>query len=460
MSGPPPPDYPLPASPPPPGPARNVSYPVIEESRLENGLTVLAVRDARLPRFSLRLGLALGRQDNPPQNLALASVAVEMLAEGTETRDTRRLAEETDRWAIQFNSEVTLEYASLSMLVLEQHLNPALDLLADMTLRSQFPAEELEKVKTRWHSSLVAQRAQPWFLAREAAFHSHFAGHPYSRVEVPVADLARVEREQLAAFYRAHASPERCCLLLAGPITPEQALDSARRWFGEWEARRTPRPEPASVPPWSGRRVRLVHRPHSVQSRVQVSGPAPARPDEEALLFRLANQVFGGSGSSRIFLNLREEKGYTYGAYSSLRNYQLAGLFLAAADVRGGTTAASLRELLSEMERMRGEPPSDEELERARGEMIGGFVRRMETAASVGALEIQRRMTGLPEDYYSSYIPRLRTFTPEQVLESAGRWLDPENCLITVVGDREAVETELEEFGPVEVTDARGGSPA
>ncbi len=449
-------DYPLPDKPPPPRPARNISYPRIEELKLANGLRVLVFQDERLPRFSIRLGVECGRQDNPVENTALASLAVEMLQEGTEDHTSRELAEAFDRWAIQLQSDVYLEFSSIGLSVLESHLQRALELLSELLLRPVFPDVELEKIKVRWHSTLVAQRAQSAFLAREMAFHTHFAGHPYQRIEVAREDLATAKRDMVRDFYRDRFTPERSLLLFAGPIDLKRAGRLAERFLGDWPSERKARSKIAKPPVWSGRLVRLVDRPHSVQSRIQVSGSAPARPSRESLLFRLTNQALGGSSSSRIFLNLREDKGYTYGAYSSYRSHRLAGLHLASADVGTEMTVPAVREVLHEMERFLQEPPGQEELRRSREELIGSLIRRMETAASVGLLEIQRRLCGLPADYYARYIPRLRNFGPDRVLESARRWIGTDNCLITVVGDRTLVEKPLREFGPVEVFDTHG----
>jgi len=171
---------------------------------------------------------------------------------------------------------------------------------------------------------------------------------------------------------------------------------------------------------------------------------------------RLANQVFGGGASSRLFLNLRERNGYTYGAYSSLRTYREAGVFLAAADVNADKTTLALREAIYELEKMCQSQPSEEEMRRSRAEITGTFVRQMETAASIAELELQRRMNQLPEDYYSTFLPRLNAVSAEQALAASRRFFDPGKLLIVVVGDRVRVERELDAFGEVKVFDDQG----
>ena len=158
----------------------------------------------------------------------------------------------------------------------------------------------------------------------------------------------------------------------------------------------------------------------------------------------------------RLFQNLREDKGYTYGAYSMVRSYKSSGVILASTSVNGESTRESLVEILGEMKRMTQELPDQEELERSRAELTGSFIRQMETPASIGALEILRLLGSLPADYYQKYIPNLGSVTPSQVMECSKQFLNPDRSLVVVVGDREAVEDKLREFGEPAVFDANG----
>jgi predicted Zn-dependent peptidase len=170
----------------------------------------------------------------------------------------------------------------------------------------------------------------------------------------------------------------------------------------------------------------------------------------------VANQILGGGASSRLFLNLREEKGYTYGAYSRLKSYRSDGLFLAGASVKTEVTLECIEETLQEMEQLYEKPPGEEELARCQQELIGSFIRQMETPASVGALELDRRMHDLPEDYYSTFIPKVRSIGKESVVEMAQRFFDPQRLVITVVADRDRVESELAQLGELRVYDTDG----
>ena len=212
-------------------------------------------------------------------------------------------------------------------------------------------------------------------------------------------------------------------------------------------------PEPSAI---EHRLICLIHRPHSVQSQFLVAGRTLPQGDPDSITLKVANQILGGGGSSRLFLNLREDKGYTYGAYSRLKSYRNAGLFLAGASVKTEVTLESIEETLKEMDQLHERPPGDNELARCQQEIIGSFIRQMETPASVGALELDRRLHDLPEDFYSTFIPKVRSIGKETVVEMARRYFDSQRLVIAVVADREKVENELGRLGELRVYDTNG----
>lgn len=441
---------------PPAGPVRNIDFPQIPEARLDNGMRVIVVPDARLPRVAVQLGWPVGRAHDSSVNLAGVSLAIDLLDKGTERRSCVEIADETDQYAIHLEKETLLESTSIQVLALSRHLERAFDLLSDMVLRPAFPEEELEKLKPRWKSNLVSQRSQPAFLARERVFKTVYDAHPYSRVAVPLEDLERCGRDAARDAYRRRFGPNGAILMLAGPINLDQALDLTERWFGEWRSAAEPAPELPERPPLKGLRVRLVHRPHSVQSRIMVSGRVPPKPDPELIPVRVANQILGGGGSARLFLNLREDKGYTYGAYSYLQTNRRDGLFLAGADVRAEVALSAVKEVLAELETMTTSPPADDELGRCKSEMIGSMVRQMETPSSIGNMELMARLNQMPRDYYRKLIPAVDAVDLQRVHQAARQVFNPENLVVVVVGDREKVEKDLRSLGTVEIFDSQG----
>lgn len=444
-------------SPPPLKPSRNADYPSIPEDRLDNGLRILVVSDYRLPRIAIQMAWPVGRVLDSSDNLSLLSLAIDLIDKGTKGRSAREIAQELDRFAVQFDTETLMEFTFVEVAVLQEHLERAIELLAEMVIAPVFPGDELEKLQKRLSSSLVAQRSQPAFLARERLHAALFPNHPYQRISLPLEDVRRSDPETVRAAYRSRFGPDGAFLLLAGPIDLEEARQLAERHFANWRNAVQLPPEIAVPIPLEARKVHLVHRPHSVQSRMLVGGLAPRRADPDFLAFRVANQILGGSGSARLFLNLRERRGYTYGAYSTLSSHRKAGVQTASADLRSDATFHSIEEVLAEIETMRVTPPLEEELSRAKAELIGGFARQLETPDSIGTLELMRRLHGLKEDHYRGLIARIAAVTAEQVVEVARRRFDPDRLVITIVGDRDQLEDGLVKFGPVEVYDSDGG---
>ena len=442
--------------PPPIAPLPKPGYPEIPDAVLGNGLRVLTAEDFALPKVSACLAWPTGRTSDSTANLALTSLAIELLEEGTETRSAREIADRLDHLAIHYGTQVRMERSQLTLTVLARYLEPALELLADLVLHPAFPEEELEKARSRWKSHLLSQRSQPAFLARERSHAALYRGHPYSRVSFPVSHVEAADREALSGIHRRLLAPQGALLAFSGAVEPDRATRLAERYLGCWSGE-APRPDRAPLPPVpESRRVLLVHRPHSVQARIVVASRGLPRGHRDSTPLLLTNQVLGGSASSRLFLNLREDKAYTYGAYSVMKWYRRDGAILIGADVRSDVAAEAVAESLKEVERLRREPPGNRELNRCRSELAGRFIRYLETSDAAADLEVSRRLDSLTEDYYRNYVQRLQRVTPDTIRETARTYMDPERTVITVVADRSQVEGDLARFGPVSVYDTDG----
>jgi len=435
---------------------QTIDYPPIPEESLANGLLVQTIEDHRFPIVSVQIAFPVGRVHNTDENLALLQLAVESVKEGTRTRTARQIADEMDYWSIHHSGELYMESTLQAIRVLEKHLERGLEILSDLLLNPVFPEQELEKTRARWASLLRSQRSQSDFLATERAYLACFDGHPYSRNTIPLEHLRKASRDSVIESYSRNFGPSGALLLFAGAVTHQTSVRLARKFFGHW----TPQSAaPIDYPPlrkMPARRVLLVDRPNSAQARVQVASHALPIVDPDTVLLRVANQVLGGSASARLFLKLREEKGYTYGAYSRLKTYREGGLVMAGAGVRSDVAGESVDEILHEFSKMASGIPSEEELSRSKAEIIGSFIRQMETSSSIGGLELRRRLAGLPVDYYRTLPSNVQQVTPPMVRQVCGRVIANSQPAITVVGDRKSVENQLKHLGDVEVFDPQG----
>jgi zinc protease len=442
--------------PPPPTASRNIDYPEIPLTQLDNGLKVLCVEAHHLPRVTILAAIPGGRVSNPDDNYGLAQFTLETLKEGTDTRSSRVIAEQLDQLAIDFSTETYMEHSLLSMTLLESNLQAALELFADILLNPVFPGHELEKVKVRWHSHLVSERSDPGFLANERGFQELFAGHPYSRVSFPIDHLSQLDSDKAALFHRRRFTCHDGLLLLAGSLDLEEAARQSEVALGQWNAGFPTSQNFPELGHLKGPTVSLVHRPHSVQTKVWVGLRTLPHNDPEYIDLQMMNQVLGGGASARLFLNLREERGFTYGVYSSIRSYSLDGAQLISCSVRSDKTGETLQEIYREMRGMQENPPDSDELDRCKSEIVGSFIRRMETPSSIGSMELSRRLRQLPADYYRDFIPHVNSITEKAVSETAARFLRPERTSVVVVGDRSEIEDQLKPFGTVSVYDTDG----
>jgi zinc protease len=442
--------------PPPAGPISVTNYPDVAEQRLHNGMRVLTVEDTRFPIVSVQLAFPVGRVNNPDDNLALLQLAVEAVREGTETRTAREIADELDYWAVNYSSELFMESTVHSLVLLERHLERGLELMSDMLLHPVFPEEELEKIRVRWASQLTAQRSQPEFLTGERMYLAWYGGHPYSKNQIPIAHLPDATGERVREAHHENFGSGDALLAFAGPVSPARSLALAEQFFGNWSSRCAIRsvspPEPASP----RIRIKLVDRPNSVQSRLLLGARALPVADPDIVPIRVMNQILGGGASARLFLKLREEKGYTYGAYSRLKTYQRDGLLLAGAGLRSDVTREAIQEVFGEFQRLGADPPAEEELARGQSEMIGAFVRQLERPGAVAGMELRRRLSGLPTDYYRKFPESVSKVTPAQVQQLAGRFLCPEATVAAVAGDRKSLEQQLQGLGELELFNIRG----
>lgn len=432
--------------PPAPLPPRPLNLPTPEEATLSNGLRVVLVEQDRLPLVNFRLSFRTGDAFDPPELPGLTDILAHMLAEGTETRTSRQIAEEVARHGATLNAGASADYSTVSASSLSSFAYEVLDLLADVALHPSFPEDELALAKANAQQNLIAQRAQPSFLATEALARVLFGEHPYSVVSPTPESIEAMTRERIRSFHRQQFVPNNAVLFAVGDIRRDEMLKRIESLFGDWRPGEIADPVFPDPPTLEGRAAYIVNRPGSAQTNIVVANHGITRTHPDYFPMLVMHTILGGTASARLFMNLREDKGYTYGAYSSLDTRRRAGSFRATAEVRTPVTGASLKEIFYELERIRSENVSAQELEDAHAYLTGIFPIRLETQDGLVDQLVQIVMHELPPDYLHTYRDRVRQVTVEDVRRVAESYVTPDRAALILVGDAEAIREQAAPF--------------
>lgn len=447
-----------PAKIPPPesGPARDIAFPPIQRASLDNGLELNTVEWHQLPVVYLRLVIKSGAETDPENLQGLSNLVAQMLKEGTRRRSSAQLAEHieflgADLWTGADEENVHLVFRALS-----EHLDEAMDILAEVATQPAFRAQELDKLKRRERDRLSMMQKRPNFLAQRTFYRQLYGDHPYGRFDTTEEVLRRVRRADLARWHRRHFVPSNAFLVAVGDVTPERVQQAATSAFGRWSGRPvTARtfPEP---PRRDTREVFVVDRPGAVQSVILLGNLGVARRDPDFIPLMVANQVLGGSAASRLFMDLRERRSLTYGAYSQVGERVDVAPFVAWAAVRTEVTQEAVGAFFENLDRIVSEPPPADELRNAQRYLSDSFPLQIDTPGKVAGMVADLRIFGLPDDYWTSFRTRIREVTAAEALEAARRHIRPEQMLVVVVGEAGQVSEGLRAWGPVTVLDEDG----
>lgn len=431
-----------------------VKLPRTVEMHLDNGLTVLLLEDHRLPTISMTLELrGAGALYEPPEATGLAVVTAAMLREGTTTRTSKQIAEEIDRLAASIGAFAGQGGVgtNLSMSGLTQNFDQWFPLAVDILLHPSFPAVEWTKLKQRQLVGLRSQRSSPQFLSRERFNKAVFGDHPAALVSATPASLDAITPDAMRKWHDERYTPQNAILGIAGDVTAEQIMPKLRSAFDDW---RMTGFKTAAVPAATAapeRHVTIVNRPGSVQTNLIMGNIAIDRrsPDYAALM--VMNQVLGAGSTSRLFTNLREAKGYTYGAYSTVSAGEYAGPWEATSDVRTEVTEGAMLEFFHEFYRIREEKVPAAELDEKKRAVVARFALALESPQTVLGFAITRKVYALADDYWDTYPAQIAAVTAEDVQRVAKKYLSMDNIQIVVVGDESKIRPVLEKYGKVTV---------
>jgi zinc protease len=443
-----------PTEPPPPAPLNPLRFPPFQEARLANGLQLVLVEDHKLPVVSIQLSIPTGAVHDPQGQRGLADMTAELLTKGTAARTADQLSAEIEGAGGSLSAGAGQDFFTVSSTVLADRAELAFTLMGDVLLNATFPEDELELARRRYLSALQVERSQPGSLADRYFARAIYGDHPYG-VRTDETTLRAITRESVRQFASANLKPRGSLLVVAGDLTLDQARELAQRHLGAWNGEvaarsygEPPLPRPTEVV--------LVHRPGSEQSNI-VYGNLGLRPGTRAYYpTAVMNKVLGGGADSRLFLILREQKSWTYGAYSSVNRPFDIGTFQAGAEVRTAVTDSALRELLTQLRRIRTETVPDSELTAAKGYLTGVFPLTIETPQQIaGQVAAQKRLR-LGDDYLQTYRERVSGVHAADATVAAQRLIKPDSAVIVVVGDGQQIYENLRSIAPVRIIDVDG----
>ncbi|PJJ97193.1 peptidase M16 [Lysobacteraceae bacterium NML91-0213] len=417
------------------------------EQRLDNGLTVWVLpRQGGLPKVNYVLAVRGGLASDPAELPGMSNLLAGLLQEGTATRSSVQIAEELQRLGASMSASASSDGLLAMASGLSSSAQPLAELFADVVRNPAFPANEVQLARTNALQSLKAMEAQPGYQANRAMGRVLFGDHPYGNTLPTEAGITGTDVAQLQAAHAQRFRPDQALLVIAGPVDGDQALALARSAFGDWRGEGGALPAvPAPDYPADPQFV-LVPRAGSVQSAVRIGRPAFDADDERAIPAALANTILGGGFDSRLMRNLREDKGYTYGAGSSFGLRAQGGAFQAQADVRNEVTGAAIGEFLKEFEAMRTSAVGADELQRAKRYTAGTYLFQNQLQGAVASALASNWLLGRPADYLSSYVGKAQQVTAQQVQAVAREFFDPKTQSIVVVGDASVAE-QLAEYG-------------
>jgi predicted Zn-dependent peptidase len=437
-------------------PERPVIWPPRVRTTLSNGLEVVLVESHTIPKFDGQLFFRSGNAMTAATAPGLADMTATVMRTGTTARTSRQIEEDLRRMGADLSSGAGADTSAVSFAGLVDFSDQLLRLVAELTQYASFPADEFERERRQLLEGLKIERTTPGFLGSERFRRVLFGTHPYGTITPSEAQAESYRLDQLRDYYAHYYRPGNALLAMVGDFEPHAMLDRIEKIFGAWAPGSVEEAPNPPLPELHGRRVYLVHLPGSVQAQVLVGNRAITRKHPDWLKLTLANSIYGGAFNSRLVMNIREDKGYTYSPRSGAHPLRQHGYFSIGAAVRNDVVGAALTEIFFEIDRMRSTPVGEDELADARNYLTGIFSLGLATQDGLAGQLATSTLERLPDDYLETYRERILKLTAADVLDASQKYFDSANAQIVIVGDRAHVEAQAEQFGKPEVYDAQG----
>jgi len=441
--------------PPAAGPAPRLNLPPIQKRTLSNGLPVWLIEAHEVPLVQVNLLVLAGSGDDPAGKFGVASLTAAMLDEGAGSRDALELADAVDVLGASLAAASSFDASAVRLNVPVARVNEALPIMADVALRPTFPEKDLDRVRKERITSLLQARDDPASVAPMAFARAVFG--PTHRYGAPAigteATLKSFTSGDLRAFHDAMYQPANATLVAVGDIRTDAIVPLLEKHFGAWKNRGTPARTPVAVAPQlTSRQITIVDIPKAAQSQIRIGGVGVPRSTPDYFTLQVLNTILGGSFTSRLNQNLREEHQYSYGASSRFEMRLSAGSFVAGAGVQTDKTAEALREFFNELEAIR-KPVGAEELAKAKNYLAFGFPSEFETISDLTSHVEELIVYKLPDDYFGRYVGSIQAVPSAAVAQAAAKYVLQQQFAVVIAGDRAAIEPGIRalNLGPVRV---------
>ena len=433
------------------GPERPVVWPARTRRKLANGLEVVLVESHTIPKFTGELYFRSGNAvaAATAKSPGLAEITATVVRTGTEKRSSLQIEEGLRRIGADVGTSAGADTSAIGFNGLVEFSGDLLKLVAELAQQASFPADEFERERRQMIEGLRIARTTPSFLASERMRRVLFGAHPYAIIAPTETQVKEYRLGQLVEYYRAYYTPGNALLIAVGDFAAPQMMEQIERIFGSWKPATVPVVPDTTLPELHGRRVHLVHLPESVQTQVVVANHAITRKHPDWLRLALANSIYGGAFNSRLIMNIREQKGYTYSPRSGVHALRQHGYFSVNAAVRNDVAAASLTEIFYEIDRLRSLAVGEDELSDARTYMSGVFSLGLATQDGLASQLSTVYLNELPDNELETYRQRVRALSAADVLTAARAYFDSPNAQITIVGDRGQIGDQAGLFGEV-----------
>ena len=435
-----------------------ITLPRAQEAQLSNGAHLMVLEYHRVPSVQFEIIIiGAGGYYDPKELPGLADTTASLMDEGTASKTSEQIAQSLDTMAasISVTANQGSQIATVTGSALTDQLDPVLALAADILLNPSFPEKELGLYKVRARAGLEEQRSDPDFLKEERFAKVMYGDHPAASMGLTRESLEKITRDSLVGFHKENYVPDHAIIGVSGDITLSDARAKFEQALKGWTKTGKTRPGVTNPPDSGATKIALVNRPGSVQTGYLLGEPAITRVDADYDVMQVMNTILGGS-NGRLFRELRESKGYTYGVYSGVRALRYRGDWRASMDVRTEVTEPALGDLLAELAKMRDQPVPADEFRDAQRSLTASFALSLENPADLLNLYIVRQLYNFPVDYWDRYTERIMAVTAAQVQAVARKYLDPSKLQIAAVGDAAKIESALRKFGPVQVYDDEG----